>query len=257
MKFISGMIWVLFVYSCNAIIAQNAPVTTAGTVVSQVTSATVPVIVSDFNNIGSFGLTLMYDPGIISAVAVTASPILGGNLNMNLGIPGQIILGWYSWPVVSLPDSTVILNIDFTDVTTGSSDLTWFDDGYSCYYSDSNTAILNDLPAESYYVNGSVTTTLGIDEPAGDPLSLVAYPNPFREHATISWHQPSGGEISIYIFNVSGQVVESFTGKYETGGNHKLEFSSGSLLPGFYNVRVLLNANNELLVNTIKVICNK
>jgi hypothetical protein len=142
-----------------ALNAQNAPVTSAGNRITLDTSVTVPVTASAFNDIGSCSLELLYDPGIATARAVTAGPLLGGNLNSNLTIPGKIILGWYAVPGVTLPDGTVILNIEFSRVSKGTSPLTWFDDGYSCYYANGNAVILNDLPTSSYYLNGSVTFT--------------------------------------------------------------------------------------------------
>ena len=141
----------------NIIYSQNAPVTTAGAFVTNETAITIPVTATDFNNIGSCNLKLTYDAAIVTATSITTGPLLGGSLASNLTVPGVITLGWYTYPGVTLPDNTVIFNIDFSKVAPGVSALTWMDDGYSCIYYDGNFNPLNDLPTSAYYINGSVT----------------------------------------------------------------------------------------------------
>jgi hypothetical protein len=387
---------VLLYLSCNSLAAQNAPITTAGTIVTLDTIATIPIRASDFNDIGSCGLTVMYDPAIVIATSVTIGPLLGGNVNTNLSIPGQIILGWYAWPGITLPDSSIIFNIHFSKVTTGTSALTWFDNGTSCFYRNGSYILLNDLPdsiyyingsvtfqseaphtlapfikvtpgnpaavpvrvvglkdigrialtmkydsavliyqsfnnnsgfpalsvyeitpgtiliqgleqpggpgvtltdssilftlhfsykggetelmwkldggdceysglppsypvladdpKNSYYLNGSVTPAVGIEEPAG-MISMTAYPNPFTDHTTISWNSSAKGEVSLFIFNMMGEMVDSFTGKSEINGNHNLDFSSDRLLPGIYFSRIVLKTNNKLIISKILLVC--
>jgi len=397
MKSMFRWLCVLVYLSGNVLLAQNAPITTAGTIVTLDTITTVPIRASDFNDIGSCSLILIYDPAITNATSVTIGPLLGGNLNTNLSIPGQIILGWYAWPGITLPDSSVIFNIQFSKVTTGTSALTWFDNGTSCFYRNGSYILLNDIPdsiyyingsvtfqseaphtkapsikvtpgnpavipvmvsgfrdigkvtltlqydpavvdyqsftnnsgfqglsvhdttpgmivikglvqpggsgitladssvlftlhfnyqggatgltwkldsgeceynglpptypiladnpKSSYYVNGSVTPAVGIEEQAG-MLSLSAYPNPFNDHVTISWYSPVNGEVSLLLFNTMGEMVDFFTEKSENRGNHTLELSSASLLPGIYYARIRLKTSNNLMINTIKIVCN-
>jgi hypothetical protein len=156
MKRMFQLLRVLVFAPCISMNAQNAPVTTVGNIFTFKSSVTVPVTAAGFNNIGSCGLQLSYDTDITVATAISAGPLLTGNLNSNLTTPGKIIIGWYTFPGISLPDSTVIFNITFSKVGTGISAITWYDDGYSCYYSDSGYVILNDSPSSNYYINGSV-----------------------------------------------------------------------------------------------------
>lgn len=151
------LLCVLLLAPCICMHGQNAPVTTAGTVSTPGLSATVPVTASAFASIGSCGLKLVYDPEIAIATSVTSGPLLGGNLNTNLTVPGTIILGWYAFPGITLPDSTVIFNIQFSKVAAGTAVLAWLDDGYSCFYGNDSSVILNDLPTADYYFDGSVT----------------------------------------------------------------------------------------------------
>lgn len=148
--------WFLILAPGICLHGQNAPVTTAGNISSIESIAEVPVTVSGFTSIGSCGLMLLYDPEIAVATAVFPGPQAGGSLNANLTEPGTIIIGWYTWPGISLPDSSLLLTVLFSKVKNGTSPLTWFDDGYSCFYGNDSSSILNDIPTSDYYINGTV-----------------------------------------------------------------------------------------------------
>lgn len=155
---ISGAIYsgLCFLLIHVGIYAQNAPVSTMGFYAGNDPSASIPITVTNFNNIGSCNLKLTYDASIAMAMDVTSGPLLGGQLATNLSEPGIITLGWYTYPGLTLPDNTVIFNIEFSQVTSGYTDIIWDDDGYSCAWSDENFNYLNDLPTSSYYINGSI-----------------------------------------------------------------------------------------------------
>ena len=135
---------------------QNAPRSIAGAVVCLEPAATLPVYAEDFNNISSCNLKLSYDPTIATATGVTIGPGMGGMISTNLTNPGIIILGWFTSGGINLPDSSVIFNIQFDKVNSGISTISWIDDGYSCEYNDGNFEPLNDMPADEYYLEGSL-----------------------------------------------------------------------------------------------------
>lgn len=141
---------------------QNAPVTTIGSYVGNETSINIPITVTNFINIGSCNLKLTYDPAIASATEVTAGPLLNGQLSANLSEPGNIVLGWYTYPGLTLPDNTIIFNIEFSQVSSGNTDIIWEDDGLSCAWSDDTFNYLYDIPTSSYYINGSLNFQLDI-----------------------------------------------------------------------------------------------
>lgn len=150
---ILGILAVLFIQNANT---QNAPITTASEIISYGTTATVSISVENFTSVGSANLKLAYDPEILIATSVTKESILPGTLSTNISNPGIIILGWYTWPGVTLPDNTVIFNILFSQIAPGYSEISWVDDGYSCAWSDDGFNYLNDIPTIDYYKNGSV-----------------------------------------------------------------------------------------------------
>ncbi len=156
------ILWIVLAFSVQKVTAQNAPVTTAGTIVSYGTTAVVQITTTGFTNIGSCNLKLLYDPSIIIATTASKGPLLTGTLASNIATPGVITLGWFVYPGVNLPDETVIFTISFTKVSFGTSSLTWIDDGYSCAWSDGNFNYLNDIPTSSFYINGGSVLSIHI-----------------------------------------------------------------------------------------------
>jgi len=161
MKKIILLIRIILTLTPGMLVSQNAPISTAGTVVSTVTSVVVPVTVTNFSNIIAFNLRLLYDHTVLSVTSVTAGPLLSGTLSFDASKPDTITLGWFAYPAVSLPDNAVLFNINCTEVTGGCvSEINWSDDGNSCIWYNVTGAILNDTPTSTYYLNGSVTFAL-------------------------------------------------------------------------------------------------
>lgn len=160
MKKIILLIWIILALTPEMLISQNAPISTVGTIVSNSATVTVPVMATNFSNIVSFNLRLLYNHTVLSISSVTAGPLLSGNLATDITHLDTISLGWFAYPAVTLPDNSVIFNINCTQVTGGcTSAITWSTDGYCVWYGwyDNNILLLNDAPASTYYLNGSVT----------------------------------------------------------------------------------------------------
>jgi hypothetical protein len=155
--------------------AQNAPVTTAPDIISNATVIVVPVSISDFNDVGSCNLRMLYDPAVVTATAITLATGIPGTINFNVSTPGLIEWGWFTWPALNLADDAVIFNISFTkSAPSGTTVLTW-DDGfdYYCQWNDENYLPLNDQPTIDYYNNGSITIPDAPKTIAPDTLALA------------------------------------------------------------------------------------
>jgi hypothetical protein len=137
--------------------SQNAPVSAVGAIFSYETTATVTIKATGFTNIGSTNQQLLYNPAVAVCTGVTKGSGLPGGLDYNISTPGVITFGWYTWPGATLPDNSVIFNLNFTRITYGSSVIDWNDNYFDRQWSDGNSFTLNDLPLSSYYYNGSVT----------------------------------------------------------------------------------------------------
>jgi PKD repeat protein len=140
--------------------AQNAPVTTAGNVLSPGPIITIPIRVTNFVDIGAISLTLDYNQSIVHITGITPNINLPGFTADWTTVPGRIVMGWFGTSGVTLPDNALLLSINFGGLTSGSSALNWFDNGSACEYAkydNGSYTVLTDDPTSVFYVNGSVT----------------------------------------------------------------------------------------------------
>jgi len=217
--------WILFAILTQTAYSQNAPLTIAGTIVSQGTTAIVPITTANFTNIGSFALQLNYDQTIVTATSISKGPLLGGSYNANLTIPGIIIIGWYAFPADTIPDNEVLFNITFTKVTDGTSPLTWYDNGSSCYYRNGNYVILNDLPTSSYYFNGSVS--FGVIPLVADFTANNLTP---PKNTTVQFTDLTTGGPTSWAWSFSRPAYVNFVNGTSAGSqNPQVQFTDGGL----------------------------
>ncbi len=146
----------------SGIIAQNAPITTAATITGAVPGpVSVPISVINFSNIGAISLTIDYNYSVIHFVQGTPNSALStfaiGDADLGNG-NHRVTMGWYG-PGTSLSNGSVIMTLLFTYIS-GSTTLSWFDNGPTCEYADASFTVLNDIPQSTYYINGYVCGAL-------------------------------------------------------------------------------------------------
>ncbi|RQV93837.1 T9SS C-terminal target domain-containing protein [bacterium] len=84
-------------------------------------------------------------------------------------------------------------------------------------------------------------------------FSLSSYPNPFNPVTTIRFSLPDAGRVSLDIFNINGQKVESLVNQQYTAGTYNVEFHGASLPSGVYFARLQASAD----LKTIKLLLMK
>ncbi|NVO18047.1 MAG: hypothetical protein HXX13_00010 [Bacteroidetes bacterium] len=144
-------------------LGQNAPVTTAPHVynppVGQV--FTVPITVTNFEDIGGISLIFEYNPAVLSYQGFVPNAAFNGFVVNGTTEPGRVIISWYALYGVTLPDDAHLVDIKFVN-NGGSTPITWFspEEG-SCEYAKYDNGaytVLNDSPFSTYYINGQVTS---------------------------------------------------------------------------------------------------
>jgi hypothetical protein len=211
--------------------AQNAPVSTAGSVSTFAVDMVVPITVTNFNNIGSCNLRLLYDPAIATANVVNKATGVGGILSYNVTTPGVISLGWFMYGGLSLPDNSEVFNIHFTKVASGTTVLSWDDsNGNYCTWSNANSIVLNDLPTEDYYISG-LATFLSLNA----PLTVAPFVKAYK-----------GTSVDVPVTVSSFNSIGSFKLKlqYNSGSLIYQSFNNNSGFPGF-----TVNSSNPGLIS--------
>ena len=64
------------------------------------------------------------------------------------------------------------------------------------------------------------------------------YPNPFNPSTTISFELDNSQKITLEVFNMAGQLVETVTNRIYGAGNHSLKFQADNLASGVYFYRL-------------------
>lgn len=94
----------------------------------------------------------------------------------------------------------------------------------------------------------SPTGILGIAPPQ---LFMKAFPNPFDEEVTVTYHVASPGYVTIKLFDVSGTLIETLVDRPQYPGDHDVSFDGTELQQGVY---VAAAYSNGVAVQTVKVI---
>ncbi len=84
------------------------------------------------------------------------------------------------------------------------------------------------------------------------------YPNPFNPSTTINFRLATDSKVSLKIFNVLGQEVETLINGNQAAGSHQVEFDASLLNSGVYFYRLEANSSGgNKFVDVKKMILNK
>ncbi|MBC8527126.1 MAG: T9SS type A sorting domain-containing protein, partial [Candidatus Cloacimonetes bacterium] len=79
------------------------------------------------------------------------------------------------------------------------------------------------------------------------------YPNPFRNHTTISYALPEATNVKIQIYNIRGQLVAELVNGFEIAGNKKVVWNAEGYANGIYFCNITAGNHN----NKIKLVLMK
>ena len=92
--------------------------------------------------------------------------------------------------------------------------------------------------------------------PISTALNVTNYPNPFNPSTTISYSVPTDGEVSLYIYNARGQLVNTLVSEHKNRGNYQVvwqgrDMSGRSVASGLYFTRLVTGGksiSNKMLL---------
>jgi hypothetical protein len=87
---------------------------------------------------------------------------------------------------------------------------------------------------------GDGVTSIG-DEKNGVSSEFLLYnnyPNPFNPITTIRYHLQNASNVTMRIYNISGQEVETLVNEYQTAGEHEITWQPKALPGGIYFYRL-------------------
>ncbi len=100
----------------------------------------------------------------------------------------------------------------------------------------------------SSQVRNGQGTELAVDESSSllpDEFVVNAYPNPFNDAATVSVALPQAGQLTLKLYNVTGQEVATLTDATHPAGRHEFSFQASNLASGLYFLRAIVPGQTE------------
>ena len=109
---------------------------------------------------------------------------------------------------------------------------------------EGTSAYGNSLYLDNIWV---ANNALGVDEQAA--ASLVAYPNPASDVATLDLNLTNEANVSVSLYNVAGQQIMNLPAERMAAGQHSLEIPVASLPNGLYTAQV----NMHGAIQTVRI----
>jgi hypothetical protein len=81
---------------------------------------------------------------------------------------------------------------------------------------------------------GTITGIISNNEIPSEFILKQNYPNPFNPSTKIEFSLPNSGNVSIKVFDVTGQEVMTLTNGFRLKGNYSIEFNASELPSGAY-----------------------
>jgi len=136
----------------------------------------------------------------------------------------------YKWPESDLPDFT---NPEYIyTITTPSDPDSVTDQNYIGY--NYGVAALDRLNNESNVVTSTGLAIQSFEKLPKDFHLFQNYPNPFNPTTTISFYLPTTSLVTLGIYNLRGQLLETLIDEYITSGRHTVEWNASHLNSGVY-----------------------
>jgi len=109
--------------------------------------------------------------------------------------------------------------------------------------------ILEASSADSY--GRLLETTASVITPLPTDYSVAQnYPNPFNAKTMISFDLPSANDVNIGIYSVTGQLVETISGRYEAG-SHSITWDASNVASGVYFYKVAAGSFSQTMKMTL------
>ncbi|MFC7669604.1 T9SS type A sorting domain-containing protein [Hymenobacter humi] len=79
---------------------------------------------------------------------------------------------------------------------------------------------------------------------AARPPSLLAFPNPFTQRATIQFNLAATGKVSLAVYDLQGKLVRQlYTGQGVAGTPQRITLEANGLSQGLYVLRLVTDHN--------------
>ena len=146
------------------------------------------------------------------------------------------------------PDGTGIGNLAYAGETASRKyyeNNVDYGSPYDGIYSDNTSSVKKDdnpdqVPVAGLMwighdsIKGVITSNVAVDEDAAAFSVAQNAPNPFNPTTTISFSTVDAGNVTIDVFNVAGQKVDTIANEFMSTGSHSVTWDANGLSAGVY-----------------------
>jgi hypothetical protein len=193
---------------------------------------TIAVSLEEFVEVKAYGLTVAFDAELLEFVGTNVEDnILGES---ELSTPQVIARGEREVYVAAFGDVASQGDLSIDLIFRAKSEI-------EASYIEISSGALQD---GSYGLNQITTPASVRIETRPDVYALQNnYPNPFNPETTIKYQLPEAGEVTLEIYNMLGQVVNTLVNDYQTAGRYVIQWDATnnngqSLSSGVYFYRI-------------------
>jgi hypothetical protein len=193
---------------------------------------TIAVSLEEFVEVKAYGLTVAFDAELLEFVGTNVEDnILGES---ELSTPQVIARGEREVYVAAFGDVASQGDLSIDLIFRAKSQI-------EASYIEISSGALQD---GSYGLNQITTPASVRIETRPDVYALQNnYPNPFNPETTIKYQLPEAGEVTLEIYNMLGQVVNTLVNDYQTAGRYVIQWDATnnngqSLSSGVYFYRI-------------------
>jgi len=194
---------------------------------------TIAVSLEEFVEVKAYGLTVSYDSEVLEFVGTQVQDNILGETE--LATPQTIARGEGEVYVAAFGDvASSEGNLGLELIFRAKSEI-----------EDSYIEISSGAIQDGNYGMNQITTPTSVRvETRPDVYALQNnYPNPFNPETTIKYQLPEAGEVTLEIYNMLGQVVNTLVNDYQTAGRYVIQWDATnnngqSLSSGVYFYRI-------------------
>lgn len=229
-------IYILFAY--NLIFAQSVSITPASLVSNRNTEITIEVSATDMENLAAYSVQLSYNKTILFCKSINKMNFLSQNASTFFFSSVDSNLGKIQIDEAILGQSTVsgngtLAKIIFVPKDTGSTELIFANKDFRSF---NNTQMIVNAVGGIIKIQNNLIVK---DEIKKDFVVMNNYPNPFNPSTTFEINLDKAQEVSLDIFNITGELVQSILkNAWLEKGKNKIFYYALNLQSGVYFYRL-------------------
>jgi len=214
---------------------SNVAFTIPDLIAAPSSSIAVPILVSNFVDIGGLEIHITFDMAQVEIDSITSPVLIDPTVN---ALEGRAHIIWDDFQnPLTLPDGSTLAFIHFHVMPTATGELLL---GFMASCESTNE--VGDAYLLTLNDGKLMLEPSDADDPSANlPLQFELrqnYPNPFNPSTTIMYTVDKGMELVFEVYNVSGQVVDRIDLGYKSAGTYSFIYHGSNLASGIYTYRL-------------------